>query len=178
MMSSVARLQSYSCSKGSLRIQALVGNSFLWTKKMTGYYLVMILGSKYILFFVLFYQLREYYNTFEEQKTTTPHLLRICILFHEPEYLYCCFMNNINIVVSKGFHSSSFANGCISFCRVFINNVRSFRILSPSEAFQMRDGVGLIPIQRQTSSSSEDGTTQQDSRNPSSVITSTCSFDY
>lgn len=64
---------------------------------------------------------------------------------------------------------------------VFINNVRSIRILSPSEVFQMQDGVGLqtsYSIQRQTSCSSEDGTTQQESRNPSSVITSTCSLDY
>lgn len=64
---------------------------------------------------------------------------------------------------------------------VFINNVRSIRILSPSEVFQMQEGVGLqtsYSIQRQTSCSSEDGTTQQESRNPSSVITSTCSLEY
>lgn len=62
--------------------------------------------------------------------------------------------------------------------RVFINNVRSIKILSPSEVFHMQDGMGLLAVQRQTSSSSEDGTTQQDSRNPSSVITSACSLDY
>lgn len=61
---------------------------------------------------------------------------------------------------------------------VFINNVRSIKILSPSEVFHMQDGMGLLAVQRQTSSSSEDGTTQQDSRNPSSVITSACSLDY
>nr|ARR29256.1 auxin response factor 6 [Ceratopteris pteridoides] len=64
---------------------------------------------------------------------------------------------------------------------LFINNVRSIRILSPSEVLQMQEGVGLqnsYSIQRQTSCSSEDGATQQESRNPSSVITSTCSLDY
>lgn len=64
---------------------------------------------------------------------------------------------------------------------VFINNVRSIRILSPAEVLQMQDGVGLqtsYSTQRQTSCSSEDGTTQQESRNPSSVITSTCSLEY
>lgn len=64
---------------------------------------------------------------------------------------------------------------------VFINNVRSIRILSPSEGLQMQDDVALqtsYSIQRQTSCSSEDGTTQQESRNPSSVITSTCSLEY
>nr|ARR29280.1 auxin response factor 6 [Cyrtomium guizhouense] len=61
---------------------------------------------------------------------------------------------------------------------VFINNVRSIKILSPPEVFQMQDGMGLLAVQRQTSSSSEDGTMHHDSRNPSSVITSTCSLDY
>lgn len=61
---------------------------------------------------------------------------------------------------------------------VFINNVRSIKILSPPEVFQMQDGMGLLAVPRQTSSSSEDGTTRQDSRNPSSAITSMCSLDY
>ncbi|MCO5592234.1 hypothetical protein L7F22_046232 [Adiantum nelumboides] len=66
---------------------------------------------------------------------------------------------------------------------VFINNVRSIRILSPTEVSQMQDGgasqqTAGYSIQRQTSCSSEDGTTQQESRNPSSVITSNCSLDY
>lgn len=62
----------------------------------------------------------------------------------------------------------------------FVNNVKCIGIQSPSEVIQSQ-GMGLqasFAIPRQTSSSSEDGTTQQDSRNPSSVITSTCSLEY
>lgn len=63
----------------------------------------------------------------------------------------------------------------------FVSNVRYIKILSPAEVFQMQEQMTLqssLPIQRQTSSSSDDGTTQQDSRNPSSVITSNCSLEY
>lgn len=61
---------------------------------------------------------------------------------------------------------------------VFVNNVRSITILSPLEVLQMQDGIGLLSVPKQTSSTSEDGPiTQQESRNPSSVITSACSFD-
>lgn len=64
----------------------------------------------------------------------------------------------------------------------FVSNVRYIKILCPSEIIEMQEGMGLqtgfAPIQRQTSSSSEDGSTQLDSRNPSSVLTSSCSLEY
>lgn len=61
----------------------------------------------------------------------------------------------------------------------FISNVRNIRILSPSEVSQMQNGMFFqtcFPGKQQMSSSSEDGITQQDSRNPSSGITSANSF--
>lgn len=59
---------------------------------------------------------------------------------------------------------------------VFIKNVRSLKILSPLEFLGLRNEVSMQ--RQQTSSSSEDGTIQQDSHYPSSVITSAGSLDY
>eukprot|EP00252_Welwitschia_mirabilis_P027584 TRINITY_DN949_c0_g2_i1.p1 TRINITY_DN949_c0_g2~~TRINITY_DN949_c0_g2_i1.p1 ORF type:complete len:883 (+),score=182.19 TRINITY_DN949_c0_g2_i1:856-3504(+) len=64
----------------------------------------------------------------------------------------------------------------------FVSSVRCIKILSPPEVMQMtQEGMELLnslPMQRQTSSSSEECVTRQDSRSIYDAITSAQSFEY
>jgi hypothetical protein len=66
--------------------------------------------------------------------------------------------------------------------REFVNSVWCIKILSPQEVQQMgKRGLELlnsVPIQRLSSSSCDDYTSRQDSRNMNSGITSVGSLEY